>query len=63
MGKCKYCDIRTESNNYKRGKELARMNGMTVYLWGSKTIEVDTDINDKFAYANIKYCPMCGRKL
>jgi hypothetical protein len=61
--KCEYCNIRSENDKPKRGKELTRMNGISVYLWGSKTIEIDTDIDGKFAFIRIKYCPMCGREL
>ena len=57
---CKYCSSTPEK---LRGKEIYKDNSFTVYIWDSKTLMVETDIDDMYSAIKIKYCPKCGREL
>jgi len=60
---CEYCDIKSEDGKSKRGKGMWGSKELTVYMYGPRSIQVDTNQDDTYAYIVIKYCPMCGRRL
>lgn len=60
---CEHCNIKDDNGKSKRGKSMTGLMTINVYIWGAKTLEIETDQDDVFASVPIKFCPMCGREL
>jgi len=45
------------------GDMIDIQDGVAIFYEGYYTLDVDTDDEGKFIEIDIKYCPMCGRKL
>lgn len=44
-------------------QQLIEKYGFIVYIDSDNDLCVDRVVGDEFAYYDINYCPMCGRKL
>ena len=51
---CKYCDER---------ESLLNDNGWEVYVDFYNQLQIEDKKGDRTTYIEIKYCPICGKKL
>ena len=56
---CEYCEKEKPILDFEKGKVYME----ATICDGDLTIEIACDEFNRFPYARINYCPMCGKKL